>query len=76
MSATAKITGKGQVTIPAAVRKSLHLETGDTLLWQTDADGRLWVRRLEPLDLEYLAAVSRTLSEWDSPEDEAAYGNL
>jgi antitoxin PrlF len=76
MSQLAKISSKGQVTIPADVRKKLHLETGDTLAWETEADGRIWVRRLEPLDLDYLAAVSGTLSEWNSPEDDEAYRDL
>ena len=76
MSQLAKISSKGQVTIPANVRKKLHLETGDTLAWETEADGRIWVRRLEPLDLDYLAAVSGTLSEWNSPEDDEAYRDL
>ncbi|NOT11397.1 MAG: AbrB/MazE/SpoVT family DNA-binding domain-containing protein [Methylococcaceae bacterium] len=76
MSQLAKISSKGQVTIPADVRKKLHLEAGDTLAWETEADGRIWVRRLEPLDLDYLAAVSGTLSEWNSPEDDEAYRDL
>ena len=76
MSQLAKISSKGQVTIPANVRKKLHLETGDTLAWETEADGRIWVRRLEPLDLDYLAAVSGTLSEWNSREDDEAYRDL
>jgi len=76
MSQLAKISSKGQVTIPADVRKKLHLATGDTIAWETEADGRIWVRRLEPLDLDYLAAVSGTLSEWNSPEDDEAYRDL
>lgn len=76
MSQLAKISSKGQVTIPADVRKKLHLATGDTIAWETEADGRIWVRRIEPLDLDYLAAVSGTLSEWNSPEDDEAYRDL
>ena len=76
MSQLAKISSKGQVTIPADVRKKLHLATGDTIAWETEADGRIWVRRIEPLDLDYLAAVSGTLSEWNSPEDDEAYSDL
>ena len=76
MSQLAKISSKGQVTIPADVRKKLHLETGDTLAWETEEDRRIWVRRLEPLDHDYLAAVSGTLSEWNSPEDDEAYRDL
>lgn len=76
MSQLAKISSKGQVTIPAEVRKKLHLETGDTLVWETGDDGRIWVRRIEPLDVDYLSAVSGTLSEWNSAEDEEAYRDL
>lgn len=76
MSQLAKISSKGQVTIPADVRKKLHLATGDTIAWEIEADGRIWVRRIEPLDLDYLAAVSGTMSEWNSPEDDEAYRDL
>ena len=76
MSQLAKVSSKGQVTVPTDVRKKLHLETGDTLAWETEADGRIWVRRLEPLDVDYLTAVSGTLSEWNSAEDEDAYRDL
>jgi antitoxin PrlF len=72
----AKISSKGQVTIPADVRKKLHLETGDTIVWETSNDGRIWVRRIEPLDVDYLTAVSGTLSEWNSTEDDEAYRDL
>ncbi|CCE25565.1 Transcriptional regulator, AbrB family [Methylotuvimicrobium alcaliphilum 20Z] len=76
MSQLAKISSKGQVTIPADVRKKLHLEAGDTIVWETSEDGRIWVRRINPLDVEYLSAVSGTLSEWSSVEDDEAYRDL
>ncbi len=76
MSQLAKISSKGQVTIPADVRKKLHLEAGDTVVWETSEDGRVWVRRINPLDVEYLSAVSGTLSEWSSVEDDEAYRDL
>ncbi len=76
MSQLAKISSKGQVTIPADVRKKMHLETGDTVVWETSDDGRVWVRRIEPLDVDYLSAVSGTLSEWNSAEDDEAYRDL
>jgi AbrB family looped-hinge helix DNA binding protein len=76
MPLNAKISSKGQITIPAAVRKQLHLQSGDTVAWETAADGRVWLRRIEPLDLQHLAALGATLSEWDSPEDDEAYRDL
>ena len=72
----AKISSKGQVTVPAIVRKALHVKAGDTLAWDIENDGRIVVRRLEPIDLDYLSAVSGTLSEWHSVEDNEAYRDL
>jgi len=76
MSQLAKISSKGQVTIPVEVRKSLHLKTGDTLPWDIESDGYVTVRRIEPIDVDYLGALSGTLSEWNSAEDDQAYRDL
>ena len=32
------ITRKGQVTIPAEIRRALHLKKGDTVAWQQEGD--------------------------------------
>lgn len=72
----AKLSSKGQITIPSEIRRSLHLKTGDTLSWDMKEDGVITVRRLEPMDIDYLSALSGTLSEWGSDEDEAAYHDL
>lgn len=37
----ATLTSKGQVTIPKAVRDSLHLHTGDRLEFFIEADGSI-----------------------------------
>ncbi|TXF09824.1 AbrB/MazE/SpoVT family DNA-binding domain-containing protein [Pelomicrobium methylotrophicum] len=76
MAAIAKITSKGQTTIPAAVRAALRIQPGDLIVWETEPDGSARVRRVQPLDLEYLKAVEGTLSEWASPADEEAYRDL
>jgi len=76
MHAIAKITSKGQTTIPQAIRALLNVKPGDLLAWEALASGEVRVRRVEPLDLEYLRAVEGTLSEWGGPEDEAAYADL
>ncbi|WP_295444867.1 type II toxin-antitoxin system PrlF family antitoxin [uncultured Thiodictyon sp.] len=76
MTALAKITSKGQTTIPQEVRKALQAGPGDLLAWDLTADGKVTVRRVRPLDLDYLKAVEGTLSEWASAEDEAAYRDL
>jgi len=76
MTAIAKITSKGQTTIPQEVRAALNVRAGDLIAWEIGSDGSARVRRVQPLDLEYLAAVQGTLSEWHSAEDEAAYRDL
>lgn len=72
----AKLSSNGQVTVPAEVRKSLRLKTGDTLAWEVQEDGKTSVRRIEPLDVDYISALGGTLSEWSSTEDDEAYRDL
>jgi len=76
MLAVAKITAKGQTTIPHDVRTALHVAPGDLIAWDVGADGTATVRRIQPLDLEYLRAVEGTLSEWAGAADEEAYREL
>lgn len=76
MLATAKITSKGQTTVPRAVRLALAVGPGDLLAWEFDGDGTAVVRRAQPLDLEYLRSLETTLSEWAGDADEEAYRDL
>ena len=76
MLAVARITAKGQTTIPQDVRAALHVAPGDLIAWEVSADGTATVRRVLPLDLEYLRAMEGTLSEWNSSADEDAYRDL
>lgn len=72
----AKLSSKGQVTIPSAIRQSLNLKAGDTLVWDIKENDTITVRRVKPVDIEYLSALSDTLSEWNSEEDETSYHDL
>lgn len=76
MSTIAKVTSKGQTTIPQEIRALLNVKPGDLLAWEALASGEVRVRRVEPLDLEYLRAVEGTLSEWAGAADEEAYSGL
>ena len=76
MFAIAKITAKGQTTIPQDVRTALHVAPGDSIVWEVDADGTATVRRVQPMDIEYLRVIEGTLSEWSGSADEAAYRDL
>jgi AbrB family looped-hinge helix DNA binding protein len=76
MSAVAKITAKGQTTIPKEIRDALHVVPGDLIVWEVAADGTTTVRRVQPVDIEYLCAVEGTLSEWAGARDDEAYREL
>ena len=76
MLAVAKITAKGQTTIPQDIRAALKVAPGDLIAWEVDANGTATVRRVQPMDLEYLRAVEGTLTEWAGAADEEAYRGL
>jgi AbrB family looped-hinge helix DNA binding protein len=74
MSAS-KLTVKYQATVPKEVREFLGLSSGDGIQWEIE-DGQVVVKKLSKLDLEWQKSVEMTLSEWNSPEDDEAYGAL
>jgi len=55
----AKITSKGQITLPAEVRKALGLKPGGKVVFFEDGNGGFTVRRVGSImDLEgYLAGI-------------------
>ena len=73
MLAIAKITAKGQTTIPQDVRAALNVSPGDLIAWEVGTDGTAVVRRVQPMEVEYLRAVQGTLLEWAGAADEKAY---
>lgn len=76
MTAVAKITAKGQTTIPQEIRAAMQVGPGDLIAWELAEDGSARVRRLDPVDLPYLRALEGTLSEWSGAADEQAYHDL
>ncbi len=71
----AKLTSKGQTTIPKEVRRPLGLKPGDMLSYEIEG-GVAVVRKVEPFDLAWHRAVADTLEEWASPEDDEAFADL
>lgn len=70
-----RLTVKAQTTIPREVREHLDLRPGDSLVYEIE-QGAVRLRKLPAVDASCLRAVQTTLSAWDSPEDEKAYGSL
>ena len=70
---TSKLTSKSQTTIPQPVRKALGLAPGDELGYAIE-DGRAVLVRVET-DAAVVDPYE-SFSEWQDPEDEAAYARL
>jgi bifunctional DNA-binding transcriptional regulator/antitoxin component of YhaV-PrlF toxin-antitoxin module len=75
MDPVSRLTSKSQTTIPRAVREKLSLTPGDVIVYQIEGD-TVRIRKQAPIDLSYLRGLQATLSEWDSPDDAAAYDDL
>jgi antitoxin PrlF len=74
--ASSRLTSKGQTTVPASVRKKLNLSPGDTVVFEEAEIGAIRLRKAEPLDIEFLSSLEKTLSEWNSENDNKAYHDL
>ena len=68
MDARAKLTSKGQVTIPKSVRDALELQEGDELLFRVEAPRALVAKTPDFLDLA--GAVSVPAAKRGTPWDE------
>jgi antitoxin PrlF len=58
------------------VRAKLNLKPGDSVIFEESKAGAVYLRKAEPLDVEFLSALEGTLSEWNSENDEKAFGDL
>ena len=71
-----RLSSKGQVTVPKEVREALKLEAGDIVVYEINDDATATLRRVEPYDAAFHLAVSDTLDEWASEEDDEAFRDL
>ena len=71
----AKITARGQTTIPKSIREAAGLSVGDVIAFEVEGD-HLVVHKVAPKHDDYLQGLRGVLSEWTSPEDEEAWRDL
>lgn len=57
-----KVTSKGQITIPAKIRRALSLDR-DSYLYVTRAGGLLVMRKVDELSLDEISAVLGAVAE-------------
>ena len=67
MEIAARMSSKGQVTVPKAVREALGLEKGDDVVFRVEGDGAVLARTPEFLSLAGTVAVpaARRNVAWD-----------
>lgn len=75
MTSVSRLTSKFQATIPLPVRAALGIKQGDAVAFEVE-NGLVRLTRASPRDIAFAQAVEGTLSEWDSPADNEAYGGL
>ena len=75
---TSKLTSKAQTTIPQVVRTALGVGPGDEIAYAI-ADGHILLTKATPHKLHRGTPFEdpfATFWEWDTPEDEKAFGDL
>jgi len=75
MSMTSRITSKGQITLPKQVREKLHVQPGDSLVYEIEGN-TVRIRKAEPFDVAWHRAILPTLDEWDSAHDHENFDDL
>ncbi|MFL5901113.1 MAG: AbrB/MazE/SpoVT family DNA-binding domain-containing protein [Solirubrobacterales bacterium] len=73
MDVAAKLTSKGQITVPKVVRDSLELEPGDQVLFRLDGGRAILARTQNFLDLAGSVSVppDKRGASWDEIRREA-----
>lgn len=72
---TSRLSRKGQVTIPKGIRQTLGIREGDIICYEV-RDGVVTLKRMDPFDAAFHKALSETLDEWNTTEDEEAFRDL
>jgi AbrB family looped-hinge helix DNA binding protein len=65
----AKVTSKGQVTVPKAVRTALGIRDGDDIVFRVEGSGRAVIARV-PHFLELEGSIEVPLAKRNTPWDD------
>lgn len=72
---TSRLSAKSQVTIPKEVRDRIGLKPGDSVVYEV-RNGVIMLKRMEPFDAAFHAALTETLDEWSTQADSEAFRDL
>lgn len=70
---TARVTSKGQTTIPAEFRHKAGIAGGDSVEFTYD-EGRIVLTKVQPVDHAWNAGQSAIMTEWDNEEEDVYNG--
>ncbi|MCH8056092.1 MAG: AbrB/MazE/SpoVT family DNA-binding domain-containing protein [Deltaproteobacteria bacterium] len=70
-----RLSAKSQVTVPKEIREILKLKPGDMIAYEVQ-NGAVTLRRVGPFDAAFHKALSATLDEWATPQDDEAFCDL
>lgn len=74
---SSRLTSKHQASIPRAVREALGLGPGDRVQFVfLEDEGRVYIEKGPATDTEVAALEATLAPEWDSEEDNHAFGGL
>jgi AbrB family looped-hinge helix DNA binding protein len=62
----AKVTSKGQITIPAEVRESMGVKAGDKLIFERSADGEMFIKKAEQFPFDKFRGMGTGIPELEA----------
>ncbi|ACV58237.1 AbrB/MazE/SpoVT family DNA-binding domain-containing protein [Alicyclobacillus acidocaldarius] len=65
VASVAKISPKGQITLPAEIRRALNLREGDRVVFQVSNDGKVFISGLPSYEPETVIGILRTEQNLD-----------
>jgi len=71
----AKLTSRGQTTIPKTIREAASLRRGDVIAFEIAGD-HVVLRKVHSERDDYLRGLADTMDEWATAEDEDAWRDL
>jgi antitoxin PrlF len=70
-----RLSSKSQITLPKKVRQAARLEPGDAIVYEVKGE-IVTLRKASPFDATFHKALSKTLNEWATEEDDEAFRDL
>ena len=67
--AVAKITSKGQITIPVEIRRLLGAQPGDKLVFERTAAGEMFIRKADEFPFNRFRGIGNGVPELDGDID-------